>query len=77
MDVEGLAREEAFYLSSEKLRKCWEESFRGNGYDEEQVSILASFYSLNYIGIMPMAPNIMEAGGTPRNLTGSWTGCCS
>ncbi len=51
-----MKREEAFYLSSEKLRKCWEESFRGSGYDEEQVSILASFYSLNYIGIMPMAP---------------------
>ena len=51
-----IKREEAFYMSSEKLRKCWEESFQGSGYDEEQVSILASFYSLNYIGIMPMAP---------------------
>lgn len=51
-----MKREEHFYMSSEKLLKCWDESFRGSGCDEEQVSILASFYSLNYIGIMPMAP---------------------
>lgn len=55
-----MKREELFYMSSEKLLKCWEESFRGSGCDEEQVSILASFYSLNYLGIMPMAPFSLE-----------------
>ncbi len=51
-----IKREELFYLSSDQLLKCWEESFRGSGCDEEQVSILAAFYSLNYIGIKPLAP---------------------
>ena len=49
-------RGELFHMSEDKLLRCWEESFRGSGCDEEQVSILASFYSLNYLGIMPMAP---------------------
>ena len=48
-----MKREELFYLSSDKLLRCWEESFRNSGCDEEQVSILAAFYSLNYLGIMP------------------------
>ena len=51
-----MKREELFYLSSDKLLKCWEESFRGSGCDEEQVSILAAFYSLNYLGTMPSSP---------------------
>lgn len=53
-------REDLFHLSSEKLLRCWEESFRSSGCDEEQVSILASFYSLNYLGIMPTASFTLE-----------------
>lgn len=52
--------ESVFHLDKETLLKCWEESSRGIGYDEEQVSILASFYALNYIGIKPTVMNTLE-----------------
>lgn len=52
--------ERVFHLDRERVLKCWDISFIDSGMDEEQVSILASFYSLNYIGIMPTAMFTLE-----------------